>query len=62
MVAVTPGRAVYVVRAPWFKNQPVNAIIEVEEVSLGHFYWPNIDVDLTMEMIKHSERFPLLAN
>jgi len=46
---------------PWFKNQPVNAIIEVEEVSRGHFYWSKIDVDLTVEMIKHPETFPLVA-
>ena len=46
---------------PWFKNQPVNAIIEVEEVSRGHFYWSKIDVDLTVEMIKHPEKFPLVA-
>lgn len=47
---------------PWFKNQPVNAILHVEEVSPHHFYWPDIDVDLTAEMIKHPERFPLQAN
>jgi len=46
---------------PWFKNQPVNAIIEVEEVSRGHFHWSKIDVDLTVEMIKHPEKFPLVA-
>jgi hypothetical protein len=46
---------------PWFKNQLVNAIIEVEEVSCGHFYWSKIDVDLTVEMIKHPEKFPLVA-
>lgn len=47
---------------PWFKNQPVNAIIEVKEASRDHFYWPQIDVDLTVEMIKHPEKFPLIAN
>jgi hypothetical protein len=46
---------------PWFKNQPINAIITVEEVSHGHFYWPIIDVDLTLEMIRNPERFPLMA-
>ena len=46
---------------PWFKDQPVNAIIDVEEVSQGHFYWQKIDVDLTLEMIKHPERFPLVT-
>lgn len=46
---------------PWFKNQPVQAILRVEEPSPDHFYWPEIDVDLTVEMIKHPERFPLHA-
>jgi len=44
---------------PWFKDQPVKAIFNVEEQSLEHFYWPDIDVDLTMESIEHPERFPL---
>ncbi len=46
---------------PWFKNQPVEAILNVEELSPGHFYWPEIDVDLTDEIIEHPERFPLKA-
>ncbi len=46
---------------PWFKDQPVKSIINVEEQSLGHFYWPDIDVDLTEEIIKNPERFPLKA-
>ena len=46
---------------PWFKDKPVKAIINVEEQALGHFYWPDIDVDLTEEMIEHPERFPLSA-
>ena len=44
---------------PWFKDQPVKSIINVEEQSSGHFYWPDIDVDLTIETIEHPERFPL---
>ena len=46
---------------PWFKDQPVKAIINVEEQSPGHFYWPDIDVDLTEESIEHPQRFPLKA-
>ncbi len=46
---------------PWFKNQTIELIINVEEQSSGHYYWPDIDVDLTEEMIKHPERFPLKA-
>lgn len=46
---------------PWFKDQPVGAILNIEEQSPGHFYWPDMDVDLTEEMIEHPERFPLKA-
>lgn len=46
---------------PWFKDQTVKSIINVEEPSQGHFYWPDIDVDLTEETIENPERFPLKA-
>ncbi|NOX84415.1 MAG: DUF2442 domain-containing protein [Chlorobi bacterium] len=46
---------------PWFKNQTVKSITNVKEVTPGHFYWPDIDVDLTVEMIEHPEHFPLKA-
>ena len=45
---------------PWFKNYPVKSILNVKEVTPGHFYWPEIDVDLTEEIIEHPERFPLV--
>jgi len=31
----------------------------VKEVSPGHFHWPELDIDLTQEIIEHPERFPL---
>jgi hypothetical protein len=46
---------------PWFKNAAVAAILKVEEPRRGHFYWPDLDVDLTEEIIEHPERFPLVA-
>ena len=46
---------------PWFKDQPVKSILNVEEQSPGHFYWPDMDVDLTEEIILHPEKFPLKA-
>ena len=46
---------------PWFKDQPVKKIINVEEISPGHFYWPDLDVDLSEEIIENPERFPLKA-
>ncbi len=47
---------------PWFKDQKVNSIINVEEQSTGHYYWPDIDVDLTQEIIEHPDHYPMIAN
>ncbi len=46
---------------PWFKEQKISSVLRVEEVSPGHFYWPDLDIDLTEEIIEHPERFPLSA-
>ncbi len=46
---------------PWFKDVPIGNILNVQELSPGHFYWADLDVDLTAEMIEHPERFPLKA-
>ncbi len=46
---------------PWFQDQTVRAILNVQEVAPGHFYWPDLDVDLSIEIIEHPERFPLKA-
>ena len=46
---------------PWFQEQTVRSIVNVEEHSPGHFYWPDLDVDVSQEIIEHPERFPLKA-
>ena len=46
---------------PWFRDQPVKAIVRVEEPTPGHFHWPDIDIDLSEVIIEHPERFPLTA-
>ena len=46
---------------PWFRESPIGQILNVEELTPGHFYWPDLDVDLSIESIEHPERFPLIA-
>ena len=46
---------------PWFKDASVGKILDVREPTPGHFYWPELDVDLGLETIRHSDRFPLRA-
>ena len=44
---------------PWFQEARVKDILAVEQPRQGHFYWRNLDVDLTVEMIRNPNRFPL---
>jgi hypothetical protein len=46
---------------PWFKNATIAAVINVEEPQTGHFYWPDLDVDLTVDIIEHPEKYPFKA-
>ena len=46
---------------PWFKDVTIQQILNVEEPMPGHFYWPDLDVDLSIESIEQPERFPLKA-
>jgi hypothetical protein len=47
---------------PWFKDKTIKDITHVESFGEGHLYWENLDVDLSLEMIEHPERFPLQAH
>jgi len=46
---------------PWFKRGSVEAILNVEEPTPGHYYWPDLDIDLGIESMRNPERFPLTS-
>jgi hypothetical protein len=46
---------------PWFRERSVREITNVEEPKPGHYYWPDLDVDLSDEIISNPEAFPLRA-
>jgi len=46
---------------PWFRNAPVAAVLHVERPSDEHLYWPELDIDLAVDSIRHPERFSLIA-
>ncbi len=48
-------------RFPWFKDVPIGRILKVELPGPDHLYWPDMDVDLSVESIEHPERFPLVS-
>ena len=46
---------------PWFKDMPISKIVNIEEPSPGHFYWPDLDIYLSLAAIRNPEKFPLKA-
>jgi hypothetical protein len=46
---------------PWFKDASLQAILNVEWRGPDHLHWPALDVDLTLESIRHPEKYPLVS-
>jgi hypothetical protein len=43
---------------PEFREAPVKQIFNFDP-SFDHFHWPDLDIDIELEALKHPERFPL---
>jgi len=43
---------------PWFADATVRQISNVEKHGPTHFYWPDLDVDLTLDMIDNPGKYP----
>lgn len=46
---------------PWFADGKVRQILHVERPTPNHLYWPDLDIDLSVESIENPERFPLVS-
>ncbi len=46
---------------PWFKDAPISKLLNVQRPQVHHLYWPDLDVDLAVDSIRHPEQFPLVA-
>jgi hypothetical protein len=46
---------------PWFRGAPDTAIRNVERPSSERLRWPDLDIDLAVESIRHPEKFPLIS-
>ncbi len=47
---------------PWFEHAAIGKLLNVELLHSRHLYWPDLDVDLSLESIEHPERFPLVSH
>jgi uncharacterized protein DUF2442 len=46
---------------PWFKNVPIGELVNVILQHPSHLHWPQLDIDLSVESIRHPEDFPLVS-
>jgi len=45
---------------PWFKNAKISSITNLQILHGHHLYWPELDVDLTTEILENPENYPLI--
>ena len=45
---------------PWFRKASVDQILHVELLHGEHLHWPDLDVDLSVEILDSAESFPLI--
>lgn len=46
---------------PWFRDARVSEITQVVAESPTHLHWPDLDVDLSLDIIKAPDRYPLVS-
>lgn len=45
---------------PWFKGAKVSEVLNLKLLHGNHLYWPDLDVDLGLEVLERPDRFPLM--
>ena len=47
-------------RVPWLRDARISSALNVRMVGQNAIEWPDLDVDLEIESLKHPERYPLV--
>jgi hypothetical protein len=47
---------------PWFKHATIEQLLDVERPTSNHLYWPQLDIDLSIESIRNPGGFPLISH
>lgn len=45
---------------PWFQTATVGHILNVQLLHGDHLHWPDLDVDLSLDVLAKPEAFPLV--
>ncbi|GAB1389948.1 MAG: hypothetical protein AMXMBFR78_12180 [Rubrivivax sp.] len=46
---------------PWFKQATVAQLTAVQRPTENHLYWPELDVDLSVDSLRNPQAFPLVS-
>jgi hypothetical protein len=46
---------------PWFRDATIGQLSRIERPAPGHLRWPELDVDLALESIRHPASYPLVS-
>jgi Protein of unknown function (DUF2442) len=49
------------VQFPWFRQATIEQLSQVQRPTPDHLYWPQLDVDLSVESIRDPTAFPLVS-
>ena len=46
---------------PWFKKCSIEVLYNYEVDKYGNFHWPDIDVDLNIDILENPDKYPLVS-
>ena len=46
---------------PWFRDATIGQLSRIERPTKDHLYWPELDVDLSLDSIERPEDYPLVS-
>ena len=46
---------------PWFKHCTVESLFNYSVDEYGNFHWPDLDVDLNIDIIENPHKYPLVS-
>ena len=47
-------------RLPWMKDASIRSVLNVQMAGVNAVEWPDLDVDLEINSLKHPEQYPLV--
>ena len=47
-------------RIPWMQDAPIRSVLNVQMSGSEAIAWPDLDVDLEVDSLRHPERYPLV--